>query len=93
MDFVVPVAFVSFFYERRHLSNITRTTILLTFLWRGLLGVFAASLLEPIIIHGRNIGNTFLVGVVEEFAKVPGVLVYGQGPQVLIPQLLIGVVG
>jgi RsiW-degrading membrane proteinase PrsW (M82 family) len=74
-NFIVPAAYVSFFYERRHLSEVTMGTTAMTFLWGGLLGVFAASLLEPLIIHGMSFPHAFLVGLVEEFVKILGVLV------------------
>jgi RsiW-degrading membrane proteinase PrsW (M82 family) len=74
-NFVVPAAYVSFFYERRHLSVITMSTTLLSFLYGGLLGVFAASILEPLLIHGMSVPNAFLVGVIEEFVKILGVCI------------------
>src|SRR5216684_794411 len=46
-NFLVPVSYVAFFYERRHLSRLSLPTTALTFLYGGLLGVFAAAVLEP----------------------------------------------
>ena len=78
-----PIAYVSFFYERRHLSALTMPTTVLTFLYGGLLGVFAASLLEPvfvtplIVLGGRHTvtpAAALMVGFVEEFVKIIGVL-------------------
>jgi RsiW-degrading membrane proteinase PrsW (M82 family) len=74
-NFLVPVTFVAFFYERRELSQLTMPTTTLGFLYGGLLGVLAASILEPIFIHQMNLGSAFVVGVIEEFAKILGVLV------------------
>lgn len=37
-NLAVPVAVVSFFYERRHLSRITMGATVIAFLWGGLLG-------------------------------------------------------
>jgi RsiW-degrading membrane proteinase PrsW (M82 family) len=74
-NFLVPVTFVAFFYERRELSQLTLPTTALAFLYGGLLGVLAASVLEPLLIHGLNFGSAFLIGVIEEFAKILGVLV------------------
>lgn len=74
-NLMVPAACVSFFYERRHLSQLSISTTVLGFLYGGLLGVFAASILEPIFIHGLSLPNAFLVGLIEEFAKMLGVLV------------------
>jgi RsiW-degrading membrane proteinase PrsW (M82 family) len=74
-NFLVPVAFVAFFYERRELSPISMPTTALAFLYGGLLGVLAASILEPLVIHRRSLGAAFLVAVIEEFVKILGVLV------------------
>jgi RsiW-degrading membrane proteinase PrsW (M82 family) len=74
-NFLVPVTFVAFFYERRELSQLSMPTTVLAFLYGGLLGVMAASVLEPLVIRGRNLGAAFLVGLIEEFVKILGVLV------------------
>jgi RsiW-degrading membrane proteinase PrsW (M82 family) len=74
-NFLVPVAFVAYFYERRELSRLSMPTTALAFLYGGLLGVLAASILEPIVIHRRSLGAAFLVGLIEEFVKILGVLV------------------
>ena len=72
---VVPVAYVAFFYERRHLSLLTMPTIVTCFVYGGVLGVFAASILEPIFLRRLDFLATFQVGLIEEFAKILGVLV------------------
>lgn len=74
-NLMVPAACVSFFYERRHLSRLSISTTILGFLYGGLLGVFAASILEPLLVHGLNLPNAFLIGLIEESAKLLGVLV------------------
>ena len=73
-NFMTPAAYVAFFYERRHLSKLTLPTTALTFFYGGVLGVFAASLLEPIFIEGAGLSTTFVVGLIEEAAKILGVL-------------------
>ncbi len=55
-NFMVPVAFVAFLYERRHLSRLTMPTVSLAFLYGGLVGLVAASLLEPFFISQLNLG-------------------------------------
>ncbi len=74
-SFMIPVTYVAFFYDHRHLSRLTLPTISLSFLYGGLLGVFAASLLEPLFIRNLNFVTAFEVGFIEEFAKILGVLV------------------
>jgi RsiW-degrading membrane proteinase PrsW (M82 family) len=74
-SFMVPVAYVAFFYERRHLSRLTMPTLSLTFMYGGLLGVIAASLLEPFFIRHLDLGAILRIGFIEEFAKILGVLV------------------
>lgn len=74
-SFMVPVAFVSFLYEHRHLSRLTMPTVSLAFLYGGLVGVVAASYLEPFFISQLDLGAILKIGFIEEFAKILGVLV------------------
>jgi len=74
-NFMVPIAFVSFLYERRHLSRLTMSTVSLAFMYGGLVGIAAASLLEPFFINQLNLGAILRIGFIEEFAKILGVLV------------------
>jgi RsiW-degrading membrane proteinase PrsW (M82 family) len=74
-SFMVPVAYVVFFYERRsiHETNITATA--LTFLYGGVLGTFSAALLEPMFVRNLDFQTAFIIGLIEELSKVVGVLV------------------
>lgn len=74
-SFLVPISYVTFFYEHRHFSSLSLSTTLISFVYGGLLGVLAASLLEPIFVRSLNPANTIVIGLVEEFAKILGVLV------------------
>ena len=74
-SFMVPVAYVAFIYEHRHFSTVKMPTVSLTFFYGGLLGILAASLLEPIFIGQLNTSSILRVGFIEEFAKILGVLV------------------
>ncbi len=74
-SFLVPVTYVTFFYERRHLSNLSISSTFAGFIYGGILGVLAASLLEPIFVRSSNLTNNLVIGVIEEFAKILGVLV------------------
>jgi RsiW-degrading membrane proteinase PrsW (M82 family) len=74
-NFLVPVTFVAFFYDRRHLSRLTVPSIVQGFVYGGILGVLAASILEPLFIRQMNVTSTFSIGLIEEFVKIFGVLV------------------
>jgi RsiW-degrading membrane proteinase PrsW (M82 family) len=73
--FLVPAAYVAFFYERRYLSDLSLPTTFLSFFYGGVLGVFAAAFLEPLFIRRLDFLTAFEVGLIEEFAKIIGVLV------------------
>jgi RsiW-degrading membrane proteinase PrsW (M82 family) len=74
-NFLVPVTYVAFFYERRHMSQVTLVSTARAFFYGGVLGVFAAALLEPIFVRQLTPTSAFVVGLIEEFAKILGVLV------------------
>jgi protease PrsW len=74
-NFTVPVAFVTFFYQRQHLSRLTISDLGKVFVLGGLLGIFASALLEPIFVVRLNFVTAFVVGLIEEIAKILGVLV------------------
>ena len=74
-NFLVPVSYVAFFYERRHLSQVTLVSTARAFFYGGVLGVFAAALLEPLFIRQLTFTSAFTVGLIEEFAKILGVIV------------------
>jgi RsiW-degrading membrane proteinase PrsW (M82 family) len=74
-NFLVPVSYVAFFYERRHMSQVTLVSVARAFFYGGVLGVFAAATLEPIFIRRLTLLSTFEVGLIEEMAKILGVIV------------------
>src|SRR5579859_2712646 len=55
-NFLVPVGYVAFFYQRRHMSQVTLVSIAQAFFYGGVLGVFAAALLEQIFIRQLTFG-------------------------------------
>jgi RsiW-degrading membrane proteinase PrsW (M82 family) len=73
-NFLIPVTYVAFFYEKRRLSNVTMTDTVASFFFGGFLGTFAASILEPIFIHTLNFETAIMVGIIEEFSKILMVL-------------------
>jgi RsiW-degrading membrane proteinase PrsW (M82 family) len=74
-SFMVPATYVAFFYERRHLSRLSLPTTALGFFYGGVLGVFASALLEPLFVGSLDFATAFVVGLIEEFAKILGILV------------------
>ncbi|MBP1908029.1 PrsW family intramembrane metalloprotease [Methanolobus bombayensis] len=74
-NFLVPITYVAFFYQRRHLSKLDMPTTAWAFFYGGLLGVLAAATLEPIFLSQHALFYSFEVGLIEEFAKILGVLV------------------
>jgi RsiW-degrading membrane proteinase PrsW (M82 family) len=74
-NFMVPAAFVAFFYERRNQSGLSVQATALSFFWGGVLGGFAASLLEPIFVNQSLPISAFVIAAIEEAAKILGVLV------------------
>jgi RsiW-degrading membrane proteinase PrsW (M82 family) len=74
-NFMVPVAFVVFLYERRYLSRLTSQTVSLAFLYGGLVGVIAASILWALFIKNLDLVSTLKIGFIEELAKILGVMV------------------
>ncbi|GIV78024.1 MAG: hypothetical protein KatS3mg050_2418 [Litorilinea sp.] len=79
--FMVPVAYVAFFYERSHLTTLTVPMLAKAFVYGGLVGVFGAALLEPLFIRQLDPATAMLVGFIEEFVKIIGVLVIARRHQ------------
>ena len=71
---LVPIAYMTFFYERSYLSRLLLPTIGFAFLYGGLLGVLAAALLEPFFIRRLDLGSVLWIGLIEEGAKILGVI-------------------
>lgn len=73
-NFLVPVSYVTFFYERRHRSDVGMLKTAAGFFYGGFIGTFAAAVLEPIFIHSLNFSTAIIIGIIEEFTKFLGVL-------------------
>ncbi len=73
-NFLVPVTYVTFFYERQHLTDLTLPMVALAFFYGGVLGTFAAAILEPIFIRQLSLLSAFEVGLIEEGAKLMALL-------------------
>lgn len=74
-NFLIPVTYVSFLYQRRTSSNVNMSMTLAGFFYGGFLGIFAAALIEPFFISNVNLTAAMFVGIIEEFAKILAVLV------------------
>lgn len=74
-NFTVPVAYVAFLYERRNFSRLRMPTVSLAFLYGGLVGIIATSFIGPLFTIQFDLGGVLAVGLIEEFAKILGVVV------------------
>jgi len=74
-NFLVPVTYTVFFYQRRHMTRLDLPETMRAFFYGGVLGVFAAALLEQLFITRLTLLSAFEVAAIEEFAKILGVLV------------------
>jgi RsiW-degrading membrane proteinase PrsW (M82 family) len=73
-NFLVPVTYVAFFYERRHLSQLNTPITASVFLYGGLLGVLASAILEPFLVRPSDPFSVLVIGFIEESAKILGVI-------------------
>jgi len=78
-SFVVPVAFVSFFYEHIRDRDIPLSVLGIAFLIGGAIGTIAAGILEYSTLTSSSVVSLFGVGLIEESAKfiVPLILFIG----------------
>lgn len=81
-NFLVPIVFVTFLYDRQHLSTMSTAAIAQSFAIGGVLGVLGASMLEPLLIpaatnadQGLTIGTALLIGLIEEACKLAAVII------------------
>ncbi|MBC2582328.1 PrsW family intramembrane metalloprotease [Clostridium sp. DJ247] len=73
-NFLIPVTYVAFFYERRKLSHVNMYSTAMSFFSGGFLGTLAAAVLEPIFIQNFSFETAIEIGIIEEFAKILAVL-------------------
>lgn len=75
-NFLVPITFVTFLYGRQRLSRITLPHLALSFFLGGVIAVFEAGFLEPILIGGSKFGfaTALQVGLIEELVKILAVI-------------------
>jgi len=68
--FIVPVTFVSYFYEHVRDRDISQSLLITAFLAGGMLGLAAAGVVEYGALQKMSIGALFGVGFIEESAKL-----------------------
>ncbi len=80
-NFLVPVVFVAFLYDHRHLSKLTIDTVAACFAIGGVLGILGASILESLLLpvaanpmRGISLTSGLLVGLIEEGCKILAVM-------------------
>jgi len=69
-SFMIPLSYVAFFYQRRKRTKTTTLSIFLSFFFGGIVGVLMASIFEPLFITRLDFATAFMVGLIEEFAKI-----------------------
>ena len=69
-SFIVPIAFVAYFYEHIKHREISTPLLATCFLMGGVLGLLAAGFLEFETLTGLGILGLFGVGLIEESAKL-----------------------
>ena len=62
-NFLIPISFVAFFYERRNRFGISITSTALSFIFGGILGTAAAAIIEPYFIQHLTFNTSFIVGI------------------------------
>lgn len=91
--FIMPVTFVVFIYERLPLANKNIRWVLASFFMGGIIGLIMAGLLEYATVSSLNLSGLFVVGVIEEAAKLifPMLLFWGGGFRAEANGVLFGV--
>jgi RsiW-degrading membrane proteinase PrsW (M82 family) len=81
-NFLVPVTFVAFLYNHRHLSTLRLESVAICFVVGGILGVLGASILESLLVprtgnpnKGIPLGSGLLVGFIEEGCKIVALMI------------------
>jgi len=69
-SFVIPVAFVAYFYDHIRDRDISLSTLAICFLVGGAVGLIAAGFLEYKTLRSASVGSLIGVGFIEESAKL-----------------------
>jgi RsiW-degrading membrane proteinase PrsW (M82 family) len=68
--FVVPIAFVTYIFEYEPVKDIPLPTVIVCFLWGGIIGITAAGLLEYGTLKSLTFPGLLVVAVIEEAVKL-----------------------
>jgi RsiW-degrading membrane proteinase PrsW (M82 family) len=68
--FVIPVAFVAYFYEYVRDRDISLPLLTTCFMVGGIVGVIAAGLIEYGTLRSANVASLFAIGLIEETVKL-----------------------
>ena len=71
-SFMIPLTYVAFFYDHRYVSRLTVPTIARAFIYGGLFGVIAASILEPLFVRRIDFATAFSCGSDRGVCQDPG---------------------
>jgi len=78
---IVPVTFITFCWEQNVFTDMPLPVVALAYIGGGVIGLLIASILEPILVPtsatgGLSLPAAFMVGLIEESAKVVPVLFF-----------------
>jgi RsiW-degrading membrane proteinase PrsW (M82 family) len=68
--FLVPLTFVTFIFEYEPVKDVPLPTIIVCFLWGGIIGLAAAGLIEYATLKTLSFGSLLLVAAIEETVKL-----------------------
>ena len=80
-NFLIPIVFVAFLYDHRHISSLTPVVVASSFCIGGILGVLGASVLEAILLpvpsgpdYTLSLTSGIIIGLIEEGCKIVAVI-------------------
>jgi RsiW-degrading membrane proteinase PrsW (M82 family) len=68
--FLVPLTFVTFIFEYEPVKNVPLPTVIVCFLWGGIIGIAAAGLLEYATLRTLSFSSLLGVAAIEEAVKL-----------------------
>jgi RsiW-degrading membrane proteinase PrsW (M82 family) len=78
--FLVPLTFVTFIFEYEPVKDVPLPTVIVCFLWGGIIGIAAAGLLEYATLQGLAFPGLLVIAVTEEAVKlIFPLILYGRG--------------